>query len=48
MKEEKAVWGDGSEGVLEGRVGREVSVGGTTVHLIEEIGEGSVGGRGGG
>ena len=41
------VWGggDGSEGVLEARVGREVSVGGTTVHAIEEI-EGSVGGGG--
>ena len=42
---------DGSEGVLEARVGREVSVGGTTVHPIEEI-KGSVvvvvGGRGGG
>ena len=27
----------GSEGVLEARVGREVSMGGTTVHPIEEI-----------
>ena len=39
--------GGGSEGVLEARVGREVSVGGTTVHAIEEI-EGSVGGWVGG
>ena len=38
--------GDGSEGALEGCVGREVSVGGTTVHTIEEIGEGSVAGEG--
>ena len=38
--------GDGSEGVLEARVGREVSVGRTTVRAIEEI-EGSVGGGGG-
>ena len=45
-KGEGSVGGDGSEGVLEARVGRKVSVGGTTVHTIEEI-EGSVGGRGG-
>ena len=38
--------GDGSEGVLEAHVGREVCVGGMTVHPIEEI-EGSVWGRGG-
>ena len=47
MREEKAVWGggDGSEGGLEARVGREVSMGGTTVHAIEEI-DGSVKGEG--
>ena len=33
--------------MLEGRLGMEVSLGGTTVHAIEEI-EGSVGGREGG
>ena len=41
--------GNGSEGVLEGRMGREVSMGGTTVHAIEsERGEGSVEGEGSG
>ena len=46
VREEKAVWvGDGSEGVLEGRVVGEGSVAGKDVHAIEsERGKGSTGG----